>query len=443
LSIRGLDREADDAFDAAIAVFRQVTRINSGDTAAHIDLGNALAAKGDVDAAIAAYREAIRLDANEVVAYANLGRILDMRGEVDAAIAALRDAIRLKPNYAAAHHMLGVVLNDRKGDPDAAIVEYRKAIHLEPNHAATHNDLGIALEAKGEVDSAIAEYREAMRLRPDYAAARANLDDVLSGRRGASEDAIAEFRRAMWLKPDLAEAHICLGIARRHRGRFILARDSFERARETVFKDSGLGQVVDGFLRETERLAVLEGRLPAILRGDDRPQDDAERLDLARLCGSRGLYAASAHLYEEVIEARPDLVSDPKSSHRYNAACAAALAGSGRAKDDPPPDETARTRLRRQALSWLRADLAAWSRRLEGKPKAGLEVRQTLGLWKVDPDLAGLRDEADLARLPHDERPGCRALWSGVDVILEQAGSDGKSCEVLAPLDPAVDDVGR
>ena len=109
--------------------------------------------------------------------------------------------------------------------------------------------------------------------------------------------------------------------------------------------------------------------------------------------------------------------------HRYNAACAAALAGCGQGKDDPPLDEAAKARWRKQAIDWLKADLAAWSQVLEsGPPQARSVHLLTLQHWKADPDLAGLRDQAALAKLPEDEQKACRALWAEVDALLAKTG---------------------
>src|SRR5262249_34669786 len=102
---------------------------------------------------------------------------------------------------------------------------------------------------------------------------------------------------------------------------------------------------------------------------------------------------------------------DMKAQHRYNAACAAALAACGRGEDDPPFDETTKARWRKQAIDWLKTDLAAWSKVLEnGPPQARQPVPITLKHWTVDPDLAVLRDEAALNRPPADEQKACREL---------------------------------
>jgi hypothetical protein len=113
-----------------------------------------------------------------------------------------------------------------------------------------------------------------------------------------------------------------------------------------------------------------------------------------------------------------------RAQNRYNAACAAALAGCGQGKDDPPLDEPTKARWRKQAIEWLKADLAAWSKVLEsGPPQARQSVSQTLQHWKGDPDLAGIRDEAALARLPEAEQRVCRTLWAEVDALLKKGPS--------------------
>src|SRR5215472_4056243 len=49
---------------------------------------------------------------------------------------------------------------------------------------------------------------------------------------------------------------------------------------------------------------------------------------------------------------------DLQTQDRYNAANAAALAGCGQGEDAAKLNDNERTRLRQQALTWLRADLA-------------------------------------------------------------------------------------
>jgi hypothetical protein len=110
------------------------------------------------------------------------------------------------------------------------------------------------------------------------------------------------------------------------------------------------------------------------------------------------------------------------------------LAGCGAGKDDPPPDDATRAGLRRQALGWLRAELAAWTKQIEtGPPQARPAVEQSLRHWQVDSELAVVRDPDALARLPADERAGWQALWDDVDALIHPAPTGG----VRAPGPPS------
>src|SRR5262249_50426866 len=155
------------------------------------------------------------------------------------------------------------------------------------------------------------------------------------------------------------------------------------------------------WVRRAERLVALADRLPAMLRGDDHPKDNAERLDLAQVCYGMKRHAAAARLLAEALDVDSKLADDLRAGHRYFAACAAALAGCGAGRDDSPPDDAARARRRGQALDWLRADLALWTKQLDTDAAA---AGQTLAFWTTKPDLAGVRDPAALAALPEAER---------------------------------------
>jgi hypothetical protein len=114
------------------------------------------------------------------------------------------------------------------------------------------------------------------------------------------------------------------------------------------------------------------------------------------------------------------------------------LAGCGQGKDDPPLDDAARTRWRKQATDWLTVDLAAWSKVLDsGTAQTRQLISQTLEHWKVDRDLAGIREDAPLANLPAEEHKSCRALWSQVDSLLNKirdAAPEGIADTQTAPV---------
>src|SRR5262249_13370493 len=135
-----------------------------------------------------------------------------------------------------------------------------------------------------------------------------------------------------------------------------------------------------------------------------------------------GLHRRAARLYAEAFARDPKVAEDAEALRRYSAASAAALAAARKGKDADKLDGKEKARLRGQALGWLKADLTLWRRRLDaGKPAARAAARMILGHWRADPDLAGVRDKAALAKLPEAERAGWGKLWAGVDYLLGKA----------------------
>jgi eukaryotic-like serine/threonine-protein kinase len=171
---------------------------------------------------------------------------------------------------------------------------------------------------------------------------------------------------------------------------------------------------------------ALDARLSAIIKGDQEPNDNAEWFRLAQRAYDKSLYATAARLWSEALETNPELADNRQAQHRYNAACAASLAGCGQGQDDPSPDEAAKDNLRKQALDWLKEEMAVWLKFVEsGPPQAKAFMVQTLDHWKKDTDLAGIRDEKALAKLPEPERKEWQSLWSDVDAFLKRTQEKG------------------
>ena len=173
-------------------------------------------------------------------------------------------------------------------------------------------------------------------------------------------------------------------------------------------------------------MAALEARLPAVLKGDDHPADAAEALCFAKFCYDRKLHAASARLYAEALQAEPKLADDRRAQHRLQ-----------RRLQPPrwPAAVKAKTILRpmrpRERSSAARPSAGSrtsWppgpGRLTAASPRPAPRVRQMLEHWKADSDLAGVRDEAGLAKLPEAERRAWQALWADVEALLKKARGD-------------------
>jgi tetratricopeptide (TPR) repeat protein len=289
--------------------------------------------------------------------------------------------------------------------------------------AAAHNNLGVALQARGKADEAIAAWRKALHLRPGLAEAHSSLGVALRAQ-GKADEAIAACREAIRLRPDDANAHCNLGFALWDRGQFREALIAIRRGHELGSRDPRWPHPSAEWVRQSQRLVELDAKLSAVFRGEVKPGGAAERAELARFCRRyKQRYAASARFYAEAFGEQPKLAGDLRQGYRYDASCAAALAAAGKGKDGDKLDEEERAHLRQQALGWLRADLVLRSKQLQSWwPGTVDQARRALKHWQQDPDLAGLRDEAALAKLPGAERAGWRKLWNDVAALRKQAG---------------------
>jgi hypothetical protein len=72
----------------------------------------------------------------------------------------------------------------------------------------------------------------------------------------------------------------------------------------------------------------------------------------------------------------------------------------------------------------LRTDRVVLSKTLNSGLRADRDIaKEMLTLWEGEPDLAGLREPAELERLAEDERKGRLALWAEVGAVLARCGN--------------------
>jgi tetratricopeptide (TPR) repeat protein len=472
------------AYEAARAILERLvdahptaTRYQSDLAKNHANLGNLLSETSDPVGARAAYEaaRAIRqrlVDSQPTVtqyqsdlagSHVNLGRLLSATGDRAGARAQYEAAQAILQRLAVAH---------------PTVTEYQSV------QAASQNNLAILLSETGDPAGARAALEAALAIRKrlaeahptltqfqlDLAACHGNLGNLLfeTGDRAAArtqyEPAQAIFQRLADAHPTVTEYQSLLGRTLGNLAAFDLEAAQFavaaDRLRQAItwqkkalaanpasptdrqglrknytrllnaargLDDAGLAAEAQRGLADLDaadpRLAALDGRLAAVLKGEP-PKDQAERLALAPRAYDTRRYAAATRLWTAALAADPTLTNDRQAQHRYNAACAATLAVAGRGEDDPKPDDADRARLRRQALDWLKAELAAWSQVLEGDdPKARTIIAPVLRHWHEDPDLASVREPAALAALPDSERAAWQALWDEVTRLLKAAAT--------------------
>ncbi len=148
--------------------------------------------------------------------------------------------------------------------------------------------------------------------------------------------------------------------------------------------------------------------------------DPKENQIASYLVGKR-LTQAAARLYVAAFGDNPKLADDLITRHRYDGARYAALAGSSQGKDAESLEDKERSRWRKQALDWLRADLAAYTKLVENGTLADRTfVKLSLSRSQKDADLAGIRKQAALTKLSAEEREACQKFWADVETLLKK-----------------------
>jgi tetratricopeptide (TPR) repeat protein len=330
----------------------------------------------------------------------------------EAALLIRKDASR--PPDAAALRSRGLALFNQ-GKLDDALGALRQALEQEERHGWTHYLAGAILVRQAKAQEAIREFRRAIEVAPDYVPPYVSLGVVLANQ-GKAGEAVPLLHQAIELGPTFAPAHRVLGELLLHQGKLGEAAPRLSKAAELAPQDADAIQLHADVLR----LQALLPKLDQFVDGSAAPADNGQRLDLARLCSYRQRFAAAARFYAAALAADLQLTDDPGRVHRYNAACAAARAAHGDG-DAAQLDAAARTRLRKQAVAWLRAELEAAAKPpAAGKPAERSRLVLRLRQWTMDADLASLRDPDEVGKLPDDERALLKSLWSDHDAALKR-----------------------
>jgi serine/threonine protein kinase len=348
----------------------------------HMILAGKLRAHGQMDEAIAVYRWAIALKPDDVTARGLLVQGLLAQGELDVANAEARQLIARAPGQSVAHQTWGNVLR-AQGNLDEAIAELQLAVTLARS-LQTVGDLNEALMDKEDLDGAIALWEQIVQ------------------REGKQSPKWA------------SQAYWRIGVAQQRKGEFALALAAFREAAACLPATDKDQRVFTQCTQVAEQQLKRDGKLPAVLRGQEKPANTAEQLEYAQICKYKRLYHGAARLYAAAFAAD----RQPVRRYGFAAAGAAAMASMGHGADTGELDQAGRAAWRRQALDWLRAYVAA---RIEGLDKSEPERAASRGgliAVKRDRELAGLRDAAALAALPEAEREAWNRFWADVDTAL-------------------------
>jgi serine/threonine-protein kinase len=393
------------AYEAAERVLRHAQRLYPADFRINESLGRCMSMREPPahEEALRFYTAALAMLPDNAGVLLNYSHSLVQQGRLDEALACLERLIRIRPDYAEAHNNRGAVLLRMKRK-DEAITAFRQALRIKPKYIGAQVNLRTALDQSTEID----RYLGSLKEDPDRPSTWVHLG-TSAQESGRHDLAIKAFRQALEMDSDNVEAHYRLSQSLLRQGDLAGAEASLRRADALKAKQPGLAGIIGYWLGFCQQARKLEPHLDDVLSGKRKFAGDQELAFAAQLCHFKGRFADSVRLYRLLFTRQPSVAGNLDSGVRYSAACTAARAGSGEH--------------RQQALDWLKADLAGWRARLEkGQPQAGKTVADWLGKWQREPDLAGVRDETALAKLPEKERAAWQALWAEMAKVKEQAG---------------------
>ena len=179
---------------------------------------------------------------------------------------------------------------------EEAEAECREAVRLEPDDPMAHSASAARCGWQGKHEESGRELREAIRLKPDdgrfHGALAISLRDQLK-----FDESLPEFREAIRLKPDHFPLYLDYAHALRRKTDYVGALAVVRRAQALSGYSLADYRYPPEWFAKIESLAALAERLPAILKGEDRPKDHAERLDLAQMCMDKKLYAAALRFW--------------------------------------------------------------------------------------------------------------------------------------------------
>jgi tetratricopeptide (TPR) repeat protein len=430
--------------EKALVVFQAACQADPRSAWNQWDLGQAWAALSEPERAAGHYLKALELNGAFPEAHFSLGLARASQGRYEEAVTSFRQALKLSHAFTMSlalrqveEHLNKIVGPDKGGKEviDKILKEMMLRVMGQMGHehgpGGCYIQLGKALWELRKPEDAVTAFRQAVALEP------------LSGL------AAHELSRALIMTGELAagevEAKRWLGLGTTHPELPYTASTFHEHVKRMVELNSKLIIVKDPDGKVLS-LTVLD-------KVGEKPSKDANRLSmLVELCEFRKCPVAMWGYYGQLLAIK----AEEADRLRYAAITAALRAAAGRGEDARDLEVTERTQYRRLAFTCLLRQAAEIAVRLaesaeqdkalieQGKggwPSGSLyspssaQIRlwaeRQLRQWKQDPDLAIIRDEKALAKLPAEEQKGLREFWAGNEEMLKSLWTDKVTVPVL------------
>jgi tetratricopeptide (TPR) repeat protein len=275
-------------------------------------------------------------------------------------------------------------------------------------------ELGWALYRAQRWEEAIGYSRAALALRPESSAAHSVLATALYGK-GQIDEAVERFHQALNIDPKSVWAHTNLGIALRDKGRVEEGVAHFRQALDIDPKHTPAHNNLGGYLFGKGDLDGAIAEFRECLRLDERPSP-AAHINLGMALAAKGQMDETIEHFQQAVRLDPEspTAQTGLGFYLYVGAQAALLDATGQGSKKERPAAPEQARLRRKALGRLRASLDQAAKLVN----AGKVLNWSLTTWQKDRILAVVRDPAELAKMPAEERDQWQRFWADVAALL-------------------------
>jgi tRNA A-37 threonylcarbamoyl transferase component Bud32 len=325
----------------------------------------------------------------------------------------LSAAVAARPRSAMARLALGITMVEGKTNGADGKRLIRGAIELDPTSAWPHLFLAFSAAENSEWKELFAELKEAVRFDPDVSFLMTQSIDMLVGQErssaGSEVPSRADFARLynemIAMQPDHPGGYCLRASGHQNEGEYRLALADYRKAKALFKPDDAMKAMALLQLNSLEAMARWEEKLPAVLRGEIKPGNVTELIELAQYsAGFEKRFALAARFATEASKTYPSQFHAVWTNAPQYAGWAV-RAACGLGADAAGLSDEERSRLHTTARAWLRE-----ASRQAGAANKNLS-EYLAKMIRAEPGLAAVRDPESLAKLPPDERVEWKRFW--------------------------------
>jgi len=318
-------------------------------------------------------------------------------------------------------------------DPREAIRWFKLAVESQPEQWSLRQNIGLAYSQLGDIEQSVAWFENVA----EHATGRKAWRGQLYNFYGWAVQCAGDQKRAteLWRKgaeynPKNEWLHLQLGYDHIEQGRLEEARRSFDRYQELACGPAERKVPAEAWSRWRDGLIEAARHLPAVERGEDPEMEPRARLRLGAILYHVGIHDICFASLERAFREDPSLLSEIGPYHYPMlmvgvAARAAGCMAIGWGCPAQSPTAEERETWRRRAREWTARTLDQWEKHPVERTELNVpSVAIALMEFERTGEMAAIRVDTFLEKLPEEERAECRALWARLDrmqQVLEEA----------------------